>query len=180
MKKKKNINYFNRLLKNRTVHFFGNYNETIEILKYLELKDNKKEINLFILFIGGVSEELFALLDTIDLLKCKVNTVGLGKAYSAGALLLISGTGTRSVTKRTGFTFSPIEKSIDELSCENQKINEKDLINYHKMIRKIIKKNCKNRLNKEEVEEILKRDSYISPREAIRLGLIDKIEKKAK
>jgi ATP-dependent Clp protease, protease subunit len=61
--------------------------------------DSDDDITLYINSPGGVIHGLFAIYDTMQLLRSKVNTRCVGMAASAAAVLLASGTGTRSATE---------------------------------------------------------------------------------
>jgi len=68
--------------------------------KKLKLDDNEKEIEaydpfeLFISTPGGTAVDMFAIYDTMRMVKedCEIHTVGLGKVMSAGVVLLAAGT----------------------------------------------------------------------------------------
>ena len=66
----------------------------------MSAKDNDKDINLFVNSYGGVVDDLLAMIDTMNLVKNDIATIGLGCCASCGALLLASGTkGKRFMTE---------------------------------------------------------------------------------
>jgi len=68
----------------------------VRSLLYLDQSDG--EIEFWICTPGGDSAEMFGLYDVIRLCRNKVHTIGFGKIYSAGVLLLVAGD-RRSVTE---------------------------------------------------------------------------------
>lgn len=62
-------------------------------LLFLESEDPGKDINFYINSPGGSVTDAFAILDTMNFIKCDVSTICLGLAASAASLLLVSGTG---------------------------------------------------------------------------------------
>ncbi len=61
-------------------------------LLFLEAEDPGKDINFYINSPGGSVTDAFAILDTMNFIKCDVSTICLGMAASAASLLLVSGT----------------------------------------------------------------------------------------
>jgi ATP-dependent Clp protease protease subunit len=88
---------FSRLLNERIVMLNDAVtNESASLiiaqLLYLEAEDPGKDINFYINSPGGSVTDAFAILDTMNFIKCDVSTICLGLAASAASLLLVSGT----------------------------------------------------------------------------------------
>ncbi len=88
---------FSRLLCERIV-FFGTEldanvaNLVIAQLLHLEADDPDKDVRLYINSPGGDMTALFAVYDTMKVLRCDVSTVCIGQASSAAAVILAGGT----------------------------------------------------------------------------------------
>jgi ATP-dependent Clp protease, protease subunit len=88
---------WSRLLKERLV-FFGTEldadvaNLVIAQLLHLEAEDPGKDIRLYINSPGGDMTALFAIYDTMQVLRCDVATYCIGQAASAAAVILAGGT----------------------------------------------------------------------------------------
>jgi len=88
---------WSRLLNQRLV-FFGTQlddnvaNLIIAQLLHLEAEDPGKDIRLYINSPGGDMTALFAIYDTMQLLRCDVATFCIGQAASAAAVILAGGT----------------------------------------------------------------------------------------
>jgi ATP-dependent Clp protease protease subunit len=88
---------FSRLLNERIVMLNDAVtNESASLiiaqLLFLEAEDPGKDINFYINSPGGSVTDAFAILDTMNFIKCDVSTICLGMAASAASLLLVSGT----------------------------------------------------------------------------------------
>ena len=88
---------FSRLLKDRII-FIGTpiedgvANLVVAQMLFLQMEDPDKDINLYINSPGGAVTAGLAIYDTIQFVRCDVNTYCVGQAASMAALLLASGT----------------------------------------------------------------------------------------
>lgn len=87
---------WSRLLNQRLVFFGTALDDTvanliIAQLLHLEAEDPAKDIRLYINSPGGDMTALFAVYDTMQLLRCDVATYCIGQAASAAAVILASG-----------------------------------------------------------------------------------------
>ena len=84
---------FSRLLKDRIVFIGTAIDDTVANLViaqmlFLQMEEPEKEISLYINTPGGAVTAGLAIYDTIQFLRCDVNTYCVGQAASLGALLL--------------------------------------------------------------------------------------------
>jgi ATP-dependent Clp protease protease subunit len=147
--------------------------DVITKLLILESKDPTKDILLYVDSYGGYVHSFLAIHDAIQMMRCDVATICLGKAMSCGQLLLMSGTkGKRFITPNSrvlvhqisSFAFGKIndmEVDIEE-SKELQKIIESMILKYTKITAKKLK-------------SIMKVDSYFSSKQTVELGIADYI-----
>ena len=72
-----------------------------------ERDDNYKDdaLNLIINSPGGDVSEMFGIIDFMDLIDTKVNTIVRGSAQSAAAIILACGTGQRAASKHSTIMF---------------------------------------------------------------------------
>jgi ATP-dependent Clp protease, protease subunit len=88
---------YSRLLQQRIV-FLGTVvndeiaNLVMAQLLHLESEDPDKDIAIYINSPGGSITALFAIYDTVEYIKCDVQTICMGQAASAAAVLLAAGT----------------------------------------------------------------------------------------
>lgn len=88
---------FSRLLDDRVIILTGEITDTlastiIAQLLYLENKDPKADISLYINSPGGSISAGMAIYDTMNFISCDVSTICIGMAASMAAFLLSSGT----------------------------------------------------------------------------------------
>lgn len=94
----KNNEYEGDVFKNnRIVYFNGIFDEdkakdAIKTMLEYELENYNKDIIIYIDSRGGEIDSFIAIHDVIKMLRCDVATLCIGKAMSAGQLLLMSGT----------------------------------------------------------------------------------------
>lgn len=133
----------------------------------------RKVIKVFINSNGGCLNSIMHLITILQMSTTPVMTIGLGKCYSSGGLLLMSGNkgmryifDTTSVLIHDGGTGSASDtgKFIDY--AEYVKMTEKRTKEY-------ILKNTK--ITEDEYDKNYRRDWWILGDEAIRLGVADKI-----
>ncbi|MDR1898905.1 MAG: ATP-dependent Clp protease proteolytic subunit, partial [Treponema sp.] len=87
---------YSRLLKDRIVFLDGEINDlsadlVVAELLFLDGQDMEKDINLYINSPGGSVTAGLAIYDTMQYVKCDVQTICLGQAASLAALILTGG-----------------------------------------------------------------------------------------
>jgi len=133
---------------------------------------SKEAINLIINSPGGDVSEMFGMIDFMDLIDTKVNTICRGSAQSAAAIILACGTGKRAASKHStimfhqGSTFSQGKLSDVRAGLEYSKDIEAKI---YKLLADKTKKDAK------WWEDKMKSDFYVSAEEALNLGVIDVI-----
>jgi len=145
------------------------------IQKMLELdaEDPEKDILLVISSYGGETYEFLGIYDTIRLLRCDVATLGIGKSLSCGFFLLLSGTkGKRFVTPNTVLMTHEMgvgaEGRLTEAKAEMAQSQREQ-----KLINEIVLKHT--RIKKDALKKFIGKDVYLTPRQAIRYGIVDHI-----
>ena len=87
---------FSRLLKDRIIFVDGEINDTtadlvVAQILYLESENPDKDISIYINSPGGSVTAGLAIYDTMQYVKCGIQTICLGQAASMGAFLLAGG-----------------------------------------------------------------------------------------
>lgn len=100
------INPQDPLLSARTIVIAEGMNEgvarrVVESLLYLDSIDKETPIDLYLYTSGGWLDSAFAIVDVMALIEAPVNVIAVGGCYSAGLVVLVAGTGTRSATENT-------------------------------------------------------------------------------
>lgn len=146
------------------------------IVQLLHLANqNHRPIHLVISTYGGSVDEMFSLYDTIKFLPCAVHTIALGKVMSAGVLLLASGVkGKRMVGQSARIMIHPVsgESSGNVFEMINESKEAKRL--HDLMVSTLVRE---TNMTPDQIEKIMKsgHDYYVTPKEAIQMGIVDKI-----
>jgi len=169
---------YSRLLKERIIFLTGPIEENIASLVcaqllFLESENPKKEISFYINSPGGVVWSGLAIYDTMQYISSKIMTICIGQAASAASLLLTAG------EKGMRFSLPNSRIMVHQPSGGYQgqvtdiEIQTTEIIKTKKRLNEIYSKHTGKKLS--EVSEIMERDKYFSPDEAINFGLIDKV-----
>ena len=175
---------FSRLLNDRIVMLSEEVNDTtasliVAQLLYLEAQDPDQDIQFYINSPGGSVSAGMAIYDTMQYIKCDVQTICIGLAASMGALLLSSG----AKGKRLALPNSEImihQPLIMGGGLSGQatdiKIRTDNLLRTKGNLNRILSENTGKPL--EEIERDVERDYFMTAEEACAYGLIDKVVSK--
>lgn len=174
---------YSRLLKDRIIFVDGEIrDETADLivaqLLYLESENPEKDINMYINSPGGSVTAGLAIYDTMQYVKCDVQTICMGQAASMGAMLLAGGT----VGKRYALPSSRVMIHQPWGGAQGQEsdiaIQAKEIVRLKKLsIRYLSEQTGKS---EEEVAKDMERDFYMSAEEAKDYGIVDHIMNSAK
>ena len=171
---------FSRLLNERIVFLAGGINDlmantVIAQLLYLQSKDPKKDIQVYINSPGGQAYAGMAIYDTIRHLKCDVSTIAVGTAASAATPLLAAGTkGKRfSLAHSIIHIHQPLGQAGGQAS--DIEIDAKEILRLKDLYAEILAKHTKQ--TKKRIIKDMDRDFYMTPEEAKVYGVIDEIIK---
>ena len=175
---------FSRLLSDRIVFLGEEVSDVsagliIAQMLFLEAQDPGKDIQLYINSPGGSVSAGFAIYDTMQYVKCDVSTICIGLAASFGAFLLAGG------TKGKRFALPNAEIMIHQPAIHGNgiqgqatdiKITSDHIQKSKKRLNTILSENTGKSID--EVAIATERDNYMTAKEAMDFGLIDKILKK--
>ena len=149
------------------------YNVIVQLL--LLANQNHKPIHLVISTYGGSVDEMFSLYDTIKFLPCPVHTIALGKVMSAGVLLLASGVkGKRMIGRSARIMVHPISGGV--VGNVFEAMNEmKEFERLQDLMTQALL--SETNMKKEDIDSLMKagHDCFLTPEQAIKMGIVDKI-----
>ena len=169
---------FSRLLKERIIFLTGPIDDNIASLisaqlLFLESENPKKEIAFYINSPGGIVWSGLAIYDTMQYISSNIMTICIGQAASAASLLLTSG----SKGNRFSLPNSRIMLHQPSGGFQGQvtdiEIHASEIIKTKKKLNEIYSKHTGKKYNK--ILEIMERDCFFSPYEAVEFGLIDNV-----
>jgi len=169
---------YSRLLKDRIIFVDGEIrDETADLivaqLLYLESENPDKDINMYINSPGGSVTAGLAIYDTMQYVKCDIQTICMGQAASMGAILLAGGT----PGKRHALPSSRVMIHQPRGGAEGQEsdiaIRAKEIIRLKKLSIKYLAQQTGK--SEEELAHDMERDFFMSAEEAKDYGIIDDI-----
>ncbi|XBC45030.1 MAG: ATP-dependent Clp endopeptidase proteolytic subunit ClpP [Buchnera aphidicola (Schlechtendalia chinensis)] len=169
---------YSRLLKERIIFLTGIIednlaNSIIAQILFLEFKNPKKDIFIYINSPGGTISSGMSIYDTIQFVKPNINTICIGQACSMAALILTSGEkGKRFCLPNSRIMIhQPLGGYSGQVS--DIEIHTKEIITIKKRMNKLLSIHTEQKLQK--IEQDTERDCFLSAKEAIEYGLIDSI-----
>jgi ATP-dependent Clp protease protease subunit len=138
-----------------------------------------KDISLYINTNGGsVSDGLFTIYDTMQYIKSPVQTVVIGEAYSAGAVILAAGTpGKRMAFPNAEIMLHELQSEVGGSGSEIAK-ESKRLQRMADTLYEIVSRHTGQTVDK--IKDDCSEDFFLTAKEALAYGLIDKIVKPTK
>ena len=171
---------YSRLLKDRIVMLDTDVNEhssslVVAQLLFLESEDPNKDISFFINSPGGVITAGMAIYDTMNFIKCDVQTIVMGQACSMGSFLAQAG----AVGKRK---MLPYARHMIHQPSGGARGMQSDIEIQYKEITKMktiltelyVKHNTKGKTY-QDFERDMDRDTFMSAQESLDYGLCDEI-----
>lgn len=169
---------FSRLLKDRIIFIDGEINDTtadlvVAQILFLESENPDKDISIYINSPGGSVTAGLAIYDTMQYVKCPVQTICLGQAASMGAFLLAGG----SKGKRYALPSSRVmihqpwggvegqESDISVQAREIQRLKELTIQHFSEHTGK----------SADVVAADMERDFYMTAQDALNYGIVDHV-----
>jgi len=169
---------YSRLLNDRII-FLGTpvddqiANLIVAQLIHLESEDPDREVSLYINSPGGSVYAGLAIYDTIQYVKCDVQTICVGIAMAMGALLLAAGTaGKRMALPNAKILIHQVSSGFEGQATDIE-IQAREVIAIKRRLEKIIAQHTGQPLDK--VSNDMERDYFMTADEAKEYGIIDNI-----
>jgi ATP-dependent Clp protease protease subunit len=175
----KESNPYNKLFEDRII-FLGvqvddaSANDIMAQLLVLEAADPDRDITMYINSPGGSFTALTAIYDTIRYIKPDVQTVCLGQAASAAAVLLAAGTpGKRLALPNSRIIIHQPATEGTYGQSSDIEIQANEILRLRALLEKMIAEASGK--SHEEVSRDIERDKFLTADQAIEYGLIDDI-----
>jgi ATP-dependent Clp protease protease subunit len=169
---------YSRLLKDRIIILGTAINDEVantivaQIL-FLESQDKTKDIKLYVNSPGGSVTAGLAIYDTMQHVSCDVSTICMGMAASMGAIILAGGAKGKRLALPNAEVMIHQPLGGMEGQATDIKIHAEHILKTREQLNKIIQKHSGQSLKK--IEEDTERDNFMSPKQAVEYGLIDKV-----
>lgn len=192
-KGERSYDIYSRLLKDRVVMLDTDVNQHVASLivaqmLFLESENPDKDISLYINSPGGSVTAGLAIYDTMQFIKCDVQTIVIGQAASMGSFLAQAGAaGKRFVLPESRTMIHRVSSGtpgtsgsvhVQELEFEDARraFEESKRIN-QRLTELYVRHNTAGKTY-DEFYELMKFDTFLSAQDAVNMGLADKIVEK--
>ena len=178
--KERSYDLFSRLLKDRIIILSGEIDDSCSDLVISELlyldSLNHNDISLYINSPGGSITSGMAIYDTINFIKSDVCTIGMGMCASMAAFLLSSGKkGKRYLLPNAEVMIhQPLGGASGQAT--EIKIAAERILKLKDKLNRILAKTTGQKL--EIIEQDTERDYFLTAKESLEYGIIDKIIEK--
>ncbi len=169
---------YSRLLKDRII-FIGSpiddgvANAIIAQLLFLDSVNQKEDIKMYINSPGGSVSAALAIYDTMQHVRSEVQTICIGMAASAAALLLSAGNkGKRMALPNSEVMIHQVLGGASGQATDVD-IHARHILKTRDRLNKILAKHTNQKLAK--IEKDTERDYFMSAEEAVKYGIIDKV-----
>ena len=169
---------YSRLLKERIIFLVGPVDDNIASLVcaqllFLEAENPKKDISMYINSPGGVVTSGLSIYDTMEYIRPDVSTVCIGQAASMGSLLLTAGAKNKRYCLPNARIMTHQPSGGFQGQATDIEIHAKEIISLRSRLNNIYVKHSGKKIA--EIEALMDRDTFLSPQDALKLGLIDEV-----
>ena len=174
----RSFDIYSRLLNDRIIFLADEVNDAtaslvVAQLLYLEAQDPDKDIDLYINSPGGSISAGMAIYDTMNFIKCDVSTICIGMAASMGAFLLSAGTKGKRIALPNSEIMIHQPLGGMQGQASDIKIHADHIIKIKEKMNRILAGNTGKPY--EQVCLDTDRDNFLSAKEALEYGIIDKV-----
>jgi ATP-dependent Clp protease protease subunit len=192
-KGERSYDIYSRLLRDRVIMLDTEVSEhsaslIVAQMLFLESENPDKDISLYINSPGGAVTAGLAIYDTMQFIKCDVQTIVLGQAASMGSMLAQAGAaGKRMVLPEARTMIHRVSSGtpgtrgsvhVQELQFEDAKRSFEESQRLNKRLTELYVKHNTAGKTYAQLEHDMDRDTFMSAEEALAYGLVDKIIEK--
>ncbi|GAA4631845.1 ATP-dependent Clp protease proteolytic subunit [Actinoallomurus vinaceus] len=175
----KEMNPYNKLFEERII-FLGvqiddaSANDVMAQLFTLESIDPERDISIYINSPGGSYTAMTAIYDTMQFVRCDIQTVCIGQAASAAAVLLAAGTpGKRAALPHSRILIHQPATEGGYGQASDIEIQANEILRIREEMETILSKHSGQDV--EKVRRDIERDRFLTAEEAKTYGLVDDI-----
>ena len=174
----RSFDIYSRLLKERII-FLGTpiddgvANVVMAQLLHLESEDPDRDISIYINSPGGSFTALTAIYDTMQFVKPEIQTICIGQAASAAAVLLAAGTKGKRLALEHARVLIHQPSGGGEGQSSDIEIQAREILRMRDLLEQMLARHSGQDVAK--VRKDLDRDKILTAREAVEYGLIDEV-----
>jgi ATP-dependent Clp protease protease subunit len=174
----RSFDIYSRLLKERII-FLGTpiddgvANVVMAQLLHLESEDPDRDINMYINSPGGSFTALTAIYDTMQFVKPQIQTICMGQAASAAAVILAAGTKGKRLALEHARVLIHQPSGGGEGQSSDIEIQAREILRMRDLLESMLARHT----GREEsaIRKDIERDKILTAREALEYGIIDEV-----
>ena len=179
----RSFDIFSRLLRERIVFITGTIHDEMASLIsaqliFLEADNPEKDISIYINSPGGAVTAGLSILDTMCYIRPEVSTICMGQAASMGSLLLAAGTRGKRFALPNARIMIHQPSGGARGQASDIEIQAQEILRLRLILNKLYVRYTGQKLK--AIENALDRDTFLSPEEAVKFGLVDRVIEKRK
>jgi ATP-dependent Clp protease, protease subunit len=174
----RSFDIYSRLLKERII-FLGTpiddgvANVVMAQLLHLESEDPDRDISIYINSPGGSFTALTAIYDTMQFVKPEIQTICMGQAASAAAVLLAAGTKGKRLALEHARVLIHQPSGGGEGQSSDIEIQAREILRMRELLEQMIATHTGR--DAALVRKDIERDKILTAREAVEYGLVDEV-----
>jgi ATP-dependent Clp protease protease subunit len=189
-KGERSYDIYSRLLRDRVIMLDTEVSEhsaslIVAQMLFLESENPDKDISLYINSPGGLVTAGLAIYDTMQFIKCDVQTIVIGQAASMGSFLAQAGTAgkrfalpeSRTMIHRvsSGTPGTRGSVHVQELEFEDARRTFEESVRINKRLTELYVRHNTAKKTYDELYAAMKFDTFLSAEQAVAFGLADRI-----
>ncbi|MCW2708599.1 MAG: Endopeptidase Clp [Frankiales bacterium] len=174
----RSFDIYSRLLKERII-FLGTpiddgvANVVMAQLLHLESEDPDRDISIYINSPGGSFTALTAIYDTMQFVKPEIQTICMGQAASAAAVLLAAGTKGKRLALEHARVLIHQPSGGGEGQSSDIEIQAREILRMRELLEQMLARHTGR--DEALIRKDIERDKILTAREAVDYGLIDEV-----
>ncbi len=174
----RSFDIYSRLLKERII-FLGTpiddgvANVVMAQLLHLESEDPDRDISIYVNSPGGSFTALTAIYDTMQFVKPEIQTICMGQAASAAAVLLAAGTKGKRLALEHARVLIHQPSGGGEGQSSDIEIQAREILRMRDLLEQMLANHTGRPV--EAIRKDIERDKILTAREAVEYGLIDEV-----
>ncbi len=171
-------NIFDKLLKERII-FLGTQIDDVSAnlvmaqLLHLESEDPDRDISIYINSPGGSFTALTAIYDTMQFVKPEIQTICMGQAASAAAVLLAAGTRGKRLALEHARILIHQPSGGGEGQSSDIEIQAREILRMRDLLEVMLARHSGQ--SSEKIRKDIERDKILTAQEAVDYGLVDEV-----
>ena len=174
----RSFDIYSRLLKERII-FLGTpiddgvANVVMAQMLHLESEDPDRDISIYINSPGGSFTALTAIYDTMQFVKPEIQTICMGQAASAAAVLLAAGTKGKRLALEHARVLIHQPSGGGEGQSSDIEIQAREILRMRALLEQMLARHTGR--DEELIRKDIERDKILTAAEAVEYGLIDEV-----